>query len=155
MPGNSVGNGTLIPNFSEKKYKGFIRLLQWFQTVNEITQVESSIVNIRDAKWDKQAPLKVAETRLGNRHQRPNVELCRDEPAHRLIEEVGELEHTIRQLELKGEESEDRLRDLQHTRMALEKEINVKRNTLGFDRDRVQKLRGLFPSTNLLCGYRK
>ena len=73
----------------------------------------------------------------------------------RLIEEVGELEHTIRQLELKSEESEDRLRDLQHTRMALEKEINVKRNTLGFDRDRVQKLRGLFPSTNLLCGYRK
>ena len=126
-----------------------------FQTVEEITQVESTIVNIRDAKWDKQAPLKVAETRLGNRHQRPNVELCRDEPAHRLIEEVGELEHTIRQLELKGEESEDRLRDLQHTRMALEKEINVKRNTLGFDRDRVQKLRGLFPSTNLLCGYRK
>ena len=49
----------------------------------------------------------------------------------RLIEEVGELEHTIRQLELKSEESEDRLRDLQHTRMALEKEINIKRNTIG------------------------
>ena len=73
----------------------------------------------------------------------------------RLIEEVGELEDTIRKLELKSEESEDRLRDLQHTRMALEKEINVKRNSLAFDRDRVQKARTLFPSTNLLCGYKK
>jgi hypothetical protein len=27
----------------------------------------------------------VAQTRLGNRHQRPNIELCRDEPAHRLV----------------------------------------------------------------------
>ena len=50
---------------------------------------------------------------------------------NRLIEEVGELEDTIRKLELKGEQSEDRLRDLQHTRMALEKEINIKRNTIG------------------------
>ena len=72
-----------------------------------------------------------------------------------MIEEVGELEDTIRKLELKGEQSEDRLRDLQHTRMALEKEINIKRNTIGLDRDRVQKVRSLFPSTNLLCGYRK
>ena len=72
-----------------------------------------------------------------------------------MIEEVGELETTIRALELKSEESEDRLRDLQHTRMALEKEINIKRNTITYDRNRVQKVRSLYPSTNLLCGYRK
>ena len=52
----------------------------------------------------------------------------------RLIEEVHELEDTIRQLELKSELSEDRLRDLQHTRLALEKEINTKRNTISYDR---------------------
>ena len=51
-----------------------------------------------------------------------------------MIEEVGELEDTIRKLELKGEQSEDRLRDLQHTRLALEKEINTKRNTISYDR---------------------
>ncbi len=73
----------------------------------------------------------------------------------RLIEEVGELENTVRALELKSEESEDRLRDLQHTRLALEKEINIKRNSLGLDRDRCQRMRGMFPSTNLLCGFRK
>ena len=45
--------------------------------------------------------LQVASTRLTNRHQRPNIELCRDEPAHRLIEEVTELETTVQQLENK------------------------------------------------------
>ena len=39
--------------------------------------------------------------------------------------------------------------------MALEKEINIKRNTITYDRNRVQKVRSLYPSTNLLCGYRK
>ena len=53
------------------------------QTVEEITHMETNIVNLRDAKWEKDAPFKVAETRLGNRHQRPNVEMCRDEPSHR------------------------------------------------------------------------
>ena len=45
--------------------------------------------------------MQVASTRLTNRHQRPNIELCRDEPAHRLIEEVTELETTVQQLENK------------------------------------------------------
>ena len=55
----------------------------FLQTVEEITHMETNIVNLRDAKWEKDAPFKVAETRLGNRHQRPNVEMCRDEPSHR------------------------------------------------------------------------
>ena len=71
-----------------------------------------------------------------------------------MIEEVGELEDSIRRLELKNEKSENQLRDLQHTRLSLEKEIDIKKNTLGLDRDRCLKVRGLFPSTNLLSGYR-
>ena len=78
------------------------------------------IRNLKDAIWEKDAPhkvasfllvenilfafqkyLQVASTRLTNRHQRPNIELCRDEPAHRLIEEVTELETTVQQLENK------------------------------------------------------
>ena len=55
----------------------------FLQTVEEITHMETNIVNLRDCKWEKDAPFKVAETRLGNRHQRPNVEMCRDEPSHR------------------------------------------------------------------------
>ena len=53
------------------------------QTVEEITGLESTISNLKEAHWEEQRPLKVAQTRLANRHQRPNVEMCRDEPAYR------------------------------------------------------------------------
>ena len=71
------------------------------KTVDEIAQVETAIRSLKDAIWEKDAPHKVAQTRLTNRHQRPNIELCRDEPAHRLIEEVTEIEMTVQQLEKK------------------------------------------------------
>ena len=67
---------------------------------------------------------------------------------------MDELETTVRKIELKTEESENKLRDLQHTRLALEKELDVKKNSLIIDRDRCIKVRSMFPSTNLLCGYR-
>ena len=72
-----------------------------------------------------------------------------------LVDEVDELESTVRRLELKTSEAEDRLRDLQHTRLALEKELDVKRHSIIIDRDRCLRVRARFPSTNLLCGYRE
>ena len=105
--------------------------------------MESTIYSLDKGRWDKEAPMKVAETRLFNRHARPNVEMCRDETSHRyiidyitfwcilyivemrstmflhsfiifrLLEEVSELEHSMRQLELKNENSEASLRDMQ------------------------------------------
>ena len=65
-----------------------------------------------------------------------------------MIEEVHELEDTIRQLELKSELSEDRLRDLQHTRLALEKEINTKRNTISYDRGQFKSFCKVWPRLN-------
>lgn len=124
------------------------------KTVDEIASVETLIRNLKDAIWDKDAPNKVAQTRLTNRHQRPNIELCRDEPAHRLVEEVTEIEMTVRQLEAKLEESEQRQRELQTTRLALEKEITVKKNSISIDRDRCLRERSCFPATNHLSGYR-
>merc|ERR1719479_101830 len=93
------------------------------QTVEEIAHMESTIYSLDKGRWDKEAPMKVAETRLFNRHARPNVEMCRDETSHRLLEEVSELENSMRQIELKNDNSETALRNLQHTRLALEKEI--------------------------------
>ena len=37
---------------------------------------------------------------------------------------------------------------------SIEKDLDVKRNSLLIDRDRCLKARTMFPSTNLLCGYR-
>jgi len=124
------------------------------KTVDEIAQVETMIRNLKDAIWEKDAPNKVAQTRLTNRHQRPNIELCRDEPAHRLIEEVTEIEDSVRQLENQLETCELRQRELQSTRLALEKEITVKKTSISIDRDRCLRERTCFPPTNHLSGYR-
>ncbi len=45
--------------------------------------METTIEQLKLTHWEKQRPLQVAQTRLGNRHQRPNIEDCRDEPEHR------------------------------------------------------------------------
>ena len=48
------------------------------QTNNEIRDMERSIQLLRKAIHDKEAPMKVAQTRLDERTQRINVELCND-----------------------------------------------------------------------------
>ena len=46
----------------------------------------------------KENPLKLAETRLENRTNRPHMELCRDDPQEGLTLEVQTLRDTIYQL---------------------------------------------------------
>lgn len=48
------------------------------QTLTEITDQEHQIAALKQAIKDKEAPLRVAQTRLYQRAHRPNVELCRD-----------------------------------------------------------------------------
>ncbi len=40
----------------------------------------------------------VAHTRLENRTYRPNVELCRDNPQHQLVDEVDEIKTSQKSL---------------------------------------------------------
>lgn len=53
----------------------------WFQTLDEIARQENNIMELKKAIRDKEAPMKVAQTRLNDRSFRPEIELCRD-PAH-------------------------------------------------------------------------
>ena len=53
----------------------------------------------------KQNPLKLAETRLENRTNRPHVELCTDAPLEGLVAEVSALKETIHQLTIKLDHS--------------------------------------------------
>ena len=39
--------------------------------------------------------LQVSQTRLEARTHRPDVELCRDPPFHRLVEEVGQITESV------------------------------------------------------------
>ena len=49
-----------------------------FQTSGEIKEMERTVACLRRAIHDKEAPLKVAETRLEERTRRVDVELCKD-----------------------------------------------------------------------------
>ena len=59
------------------------------KTMQEIYDQEKHIEALKQAIRDKGNPLKVAQTRLESRSHRPDVELCRDPPHHRLVEEVS------------------------------------------------------------------
>ena len=57
--------------------------------MQELYDINRHIGSIQSAIKAKNAPLKVAQTRLEARCHRPDVELCRDPPHHRLGEEVS------------------------------------------------------------------
>lgn len=123
------------------------------KTTEEIANMEQNIRDVEQAVKDKEAPMKVAQTRLNTRTNRPNVELCRDPAQFRTVQEVGEIQNSIDQLEQKLAESRASLKDLMDTRMALEKEIAMKKNSIFIDRDKCLKFRTRYPSTSRLVGY--
>ncbi|KFU94108.1 Tektin-4, partial [Chaetura pelagica] len=123
------------------------------KVLTEIGNQEANIAALKQAIKDKEAPMKVVQTRLYDRSFRPNVELCRDEAQYRLINEAEELTETIESLKKKLVESEKRLRNLEDTRMNLEKEIAVKTNTLFIARQKCMIHRTHYPPAFKLAGY--
>lgn len=61
-----------------------------FKVQGEISAQEKNIIEIKRAIEDKNGPMMVSQSRLGERTERPNVELCRDPVQYRLINEVSE-----------------------------------------------------------------
>ncbi|KAL0983778.1 hypothetical protein UPYG_G00132690 [Umbra pygmaea] len=123
------------------------------KTLQEIFQTETLIESLKKALRDKENPLKVAQTRLDERTRRPNVELCRDNPHHRLVAEVREIEDTILKLRERLMEAENTLQMLVKTKAALEHDLSVKANSLFLDQEKCMGLRKSFPSTPRLVGY--
>ena len=56
---------------------------------------EKLIRQLKKGIRDKENPLKVAQSRLEARTHRPDVELCRDPPHHRIVEEVGQIQESV------------------------------------------------------------
>nr|XP_020742103.1 tektin-4 isoform X1 [Odocoileus virginianus texanus] len=123
------------------------------KTLREITDQEHNIAALKQAIKDKEAPLKVAQTRLYQRSHRPNVELCRDSAQFRLVSEVEELNLSLAALKEKLLEAEQSLRNLEDTRMTLEKDIAVKTNSLFIDRHKCMAHRAHYPTVLQLAGY--
>uniref|UniRef100_A0A4W5R5X9 Tektin n=1 Tax=Hucho hucho TaxID=62062 RepID=A0A4W5R5X9_9TELE len=123
------------------------------KTLQEIFQTEMLIESLKKALRDKECPLKVAQTRLDERTRRPNVELCRDNPHHRLVREVREIEDTIQKLRERLMEAENTLQKLVKTKAALEHDLSIKANSLFLDQEKCMGIRKSFPSTPRLVGY--
>ena len=109
--------------------------------MEEIAAMEANIAALKKAIADKEAPMKVSQTRLDDRTFRPNVELCRDRVQYRLIEEVTEISVNIERLQEKLAEAEASLKGLIRKQLSLEEDIEVKANSLFIDRDQCMELR--------------
>jgi len=99
----------------------------------QITEMEDNIDRLQIAVGDKEAPLKLAHTRLDNRTNRPNVELCRDPVQYRLVEEVSTIETNVARLQERHAQSEASLKGLIRKQLDLEEDIEIKANTLFID----------------------
>ncbi|XP_036405894.1 tektin-4 [Megalops cyprinoides] len=123
------------------------------QILEQIGAQERNIVALRQALHDKEAPMRVAQSRLYERAQRPNVELCCDRPQVSLVDEVSEITGTMAALREKLAEARQSLGDLEDTRMALEKDIGCKTNSLLIDREKCMAHRTRYPTVIALSGY--
>jgi len=102
-------------------------------TRQEIEEQESNIRAMENAIHHKENPLKLAETRLENRTNRPHVELCKDEPQEGLTMEVQTLKDTIYQLTVKLDHSRETLTELEAHLHKLEEDHKNKQLALSLD----------------------
>jgi len=119
------------------------------KTMQEIYDQEKHIEALKQAIRNKGNPLKVAQTRLEARAHRPDVELCRDPPHHRLVEEVGQIQESIDLLNRKLNEAEMAHQNLLQNKARLEHDLKIKSNSLFIDREKCLSIRKSFPVVSL------
>lgn len=137
---------------------------------------------LEQAIHNKEAPLRVVQSRLYLRSLRPNMELCRDQPQLRCIYLVSSYSHSIalprfslvilfasRVYSLEGEvrqldatraslhqqlsEARSSLSHLEEARITLEKDINCKTHSLFIEMDKCMTQRKRYPTISMLSGY--
>uniref|UniRef100_A0A8C1CAP8 Tektin n=1 Tax=Cyprinus carpio carpio TaxID=630221 RepID=A0A8C1CAP8_CYPCA len=107
-----------------------------------------NISSLQQAVYDKEAPLRVAESRLHYRTFRPNMELCRDQPyLCSLLGEASELNSKVSALQQQLYEACKSLSDLKESRLFLEKDISCK------TKEKCMTHRTCYPSVTVLSGY--
>lgn len=119
------------------------RLAETEKLINKLTKGMENLDN----------SMKVAQTRLDNRNQRPHVENCRDQVQYGLIDEVKAVQDGVTAMLATIGQAEDTKNDLMRMRGELEREIMLKRKSIMVDRDRCLLLRSHFPSASALSGY--
>ena len=98
-----------------------------------IDNTEENIKNLEKAILDKENYLKLANTRLDIRTNRPNIELVRDPAQYKLIKEVEEIEDSVRRLKDRLNDSHRKLKELDRNKLVLNRDVEVKTNTIRID----------------------
>lgn len=101
--------------------------------VRQTNEITRTITRLEKAISEKEGYMALAHTRLGNRAQRPGIELCKDAVELALVNEVDQLRRNIAILQQKLAEAHASLRYLLKTQIQLEEDINVKTNSLKID----------------------
>jgi len=115
------------------------------RTMQEIYDQEKHINHLQGAIMSMGPPLKVAQTRLSMRGGRPEIEACRDQPHHRLVSEVGEIQDSVGLLNGKLREAQTSHQDLLRNKSRLEHDLTIKSNSLAIDKQRCLNQRRSFP----------
>lgn len=89
----------------------------------------------------KPSALKMTETRLDNRMNRPGNELCRDLAQFSLVETGQALREAIAEIELRLSRSRESLKGLERKKLELERQLEIKTETLFVDETECMAMR--------------
>ncbi|XP_040042936.2 tektin-4 isoform X1 [Gasterosteus aculeatus] len=123
------------------------------QILEQIVAQEKSIVAIQQAIHNKEAPLRVTQSRLYLRSLRPNMELCRDQAQLSLEGGLRQIDATLASLRQQLSEARGSLSHLEESRITIEKDIRCKTNSLFIDREKCMTHRQRYPAVSTLLGY--
>lgn len=111
------------------------------RVMDEMDKMKENIDMLKRSIYDKEKYMQVAQTRLEKRAYRPNMELCRDVPKFRLVDEVRELEAALESLKRRLQDAVRAYQALEQQKLALEQDVAVKTTSMEIDRDLCYRMR--------------
>lgn len=132
---NQVGrtNEAFGKRISETRYAKTVQEGIHNQTAQKVNEMSMLIGRLETELNDKEGYVALCQMRLGNRAQRPGIELCQDEAQQALTGELRTLRQTVGTLSQTLAQAKATLRYLLHTQMTQEEDINIKTNSLKID----------------------
>ncbi|CAG9762199.1 unnamed protein product [Ceutorhynchus assimilis] len=107
--------------------------VQHSEVVRQANEMTRTITELEKCMSEKEGFMALAHTRLGNRAQRPGMELCKDLVEIALTHETVELRRNLSKTQEVFAEAQASLRYLLKTQIQLEEDLNVKTNSLKID----------------------
>lgn len=103
---------------------------------NQLLDTEESTKKLEQAMDNNLRSLELAANRMESRRQRPRNELVRDQVDNELEDEARQLNLSVVKLDDQKAQVKDMQRKLNQTKLALQKEIETKKNSIHIDRNR-------------------